>query len=265
MGSLPTVGYEPAIEQHPAYTPDTPDFEVGDVVKLLAYSGVKTKWDGGEYDPHGENERIGQVRFLSDDRIENVDDPETELVTNTHIVVEDDGFKVKVKMGMNGTPRWIPRDLIVGVDPEKKAEYEERQRARERREQRIETRRNTDLEMVMGEVIKPHARKMVSEAWPGGTVSVDDIAWFWNTRLRSAAGKAYWGTAVPEMADGGRLAIGLAPEYYYEHGIDELLAVVRHELIHIWQYEHPEGDGGHGPTFHQWTEDLDTHRHCKHW
>lgn len=62
-------------------------------------------------------------------------------------------------------------------------------------------------------------------------------------------------------------AIGLAPGYYYQHGIDEMLAVVRHGLIHAWEYFHPDchTGGSHGPKFKQWIDDMDTHRHCKHW
>jgi predicted SprT family Zn-dependent metalloprotease len=68
------------------------------------------------------------------------------------------------------------------------------------------------------------------------------------------------------MAGDARYAIGLAPDYYYQKGIDNLLEVVRHELIHQWQYQHPDGGrGGHGPKFRQWVDDLDTERYCKHW
>lgn len=121
----------------------------------------------------------------------------------------------------------------------------------------------TDLDVVMDDVVE-HARKTVQDVWPGGTVNVDEVTFFWNTRLQRSAGKAYSGSKVPQSVD-GRLAIGLAPGYFYTHGRKDLLEVVRHELIHIWQYEHPDGKSGHGPTFRQWLDDLNTHRHCKTW
>lgn len=124
-----------------------------------------------------------------------------------------------------------------------------------------------DLETLMEEIVIPHARKWANDVWPGGTVDVDEIDWFWNPQLSNAAGMAYHGTAVPQRYADGYYAIGLAPLYYYKHGVDKLLEIVRHELIHQWQYMHsdaPKG-GGHGRGFKQWVGDMDTHRHCKHW
>lgn len=125
---------------------------------------------------------------------------------------------------------------------------------------------DTDLDTLMEEVVIPHARQKVNEVWPGGTVDVDDITWFWNNRLSTHAGMAYRGRAVPNSVD-GQLAIGLAPAYYYKHGTDDLLELVRHELIHIWCYEHPDCDSGegHGPKFKQWLDDMDTSMHGKWW
>lgn len=126
---------------------------------------------------------------------------------------------------------------------------------------------NTDMDELMEETIIPHARKVANDVWPGGTVDVDEIDWFWNPQLRRSAGRCYAGTAVPKSYADSHLAVGLAPEYYYKHGIEALLKVVRHELIHCWEYNHPDCTGGmgHGPKFKQWIDDLDTHRHCKFW
>jgi len=126
----------------------------------------------------------------------------------------------------------------------------------------------TDLNTLMEEIVIPHARKWANEVWPGGTVDVDNISWFWNHHLSHCAGKAYWWGAEPDgHYDVSSPAVGLAPGYFYKHGLDEMLAVVRHELIHVWQKEHEMGKskGGHGPDFKQWLDDMDTHRHCKHW
>lgn len=125
----------------------------------------------------------------------------------------------------------------------------------------------TDMDTLLEEVVIPHARDRAEDVWPGGTVDVDEICWFWNPQLSNSAGMAYRDSACPRryVPDDYRLAIGLAKEYFYRHGVDELLEVVRHELIHIWQYEHEMGSGGHGSDFRQWMDDLDTHRHCNHW
>jgi hypothetical protein len=125
----------------------------------------------------------------------------------------------------------------------------------------------TDMDTLLQEVVIPHARSRVEAVWPGGTVDVDDIYWFWNPQLSDSAGMAYRDSACPRryVPTDYRLAIGLAKAYYYKHGVDELLEVVRHELIHVWQYEHKMGSGGHGSDFKQWLGDMDTHRHCKHW
>lgn len=141
-------------------------------------------------------------------------------------------------------------------------EEQERSEAFQRRKEQA------DLDALMNDIVIPHARKWAQDVWPGGTVDVDEISWFWNTQLTSCAARAYWGTSVPDtMVDGGPPAIGLAPAYYYSHGLDEMLAVVRHELIHIWQRNHENGfnRGGHGKDFKQWIGDMDTHRYCKHW
>ena len=262
--TIKTLGYEPAIEDHPAYgeRAEDPDYDVGDVVRVLGYNGVKAV-------RNGEDKHVGQIRYLSDDMLKKYERGEVDLVHTHRVVREVNGHFVRVSTNglslRDSTSEWIPDGRIVGVDRDATQQLAERRRKAEERQREIDRRKETDLDVLMEEVIKPHARKKVDEVWPGGTVDVDEISWFWNTRLRRCAGKAYWGGAVPQMAGGGRLAIGLAPGYYYQHGIDELLAVVRHELVHVWQYEHPDARGGHGPKFKQWLADMNTHRHCKHW
>lgn len=109
-------------------------------------------------------------------------------------------------------------------------------------------------------MVRVHAGEVCESVWPGGTVDPDAIEWTWNGRLRSTAGRfrAHPDDRPPEVE--------LAWGYYREHGLAELLSTVRHELIHAWQYFHPDGGRvGHGPTFTQWVEDLDTSRHCRRW
>jgi len=123
-------------------------------------------------------------------------------------------------------------------------------------------RRQADMDAILDLVIE-HARRECAEVWPGGTVDPDEIHWFWNTRLSSSAGMAY---SRIGRQHGDRPAIGLAPDYYYQFGLEAVLRTARHELIHQWQFEHPDGGiSGHGPKFRQWIDDLDTTRHCQTW
>ncbi len=246
---IPTK-YEPPLKDHPCYKDVSLDLNVGDHIETLKYSGHGTVYDD-------DNNKIGDKKYNANGTI----------TYYTVRKIEDD--RVLAQWGNRDTMNWLPREQIVGVSvyDKAKAEYTEykRQRAAAKKQAKVSKRKETDLDTLMEEVVIPHARKWADEVWPGGTVDVDEICWFWNNYLSDAAGMAYYGNAVPRTMASGRLAIGLAPEYYYQKGIDNLLSIVRHELIHIWQYEHPEGDGGHGPTFHQWTDDMDTTRYCKHW
>lgn len=133
--------------------------------------------------------------------------------------------------------------------------------------QALTRKEETDMEVLLNDVVIPHARRKCEEVWPGGTVDVDEISWFWNPQLTSCAGKAYWRGAEPsDRYDISSPAIGLSPYSYYVHGIDELLSTVRHELIHIWQCKHENGfsRGGHAKDFKQWIGDMDTGRYCQH-
>lgn len=114
---------------------------------------------------------------------------------------------------------------------------------------------NTDKEAVMDICIQ-HAHDVVQEVWSGGTVDPDTLQWKWNNRLRSSAGR--YCTHPP--------TIELAWEYFEKHNWNELLSIVRHELIHAWQHKHPDCNNiGHGPKFKQWLDDLETEKHCKYW
>jgi len=255
--------YDPAIEKHPAYRPTDPEYRPGDVVRILHY-------DGFEFLRDEEGNQIGQRLYLTDDAAEKYSHGEVSLLTSHNVVFEEDGDSVRISTGgltMSGSSRWIPKTRVIEFNSEGTQMLHTRLRKRKNKQQKIERRKEeTDLDVLMEEVVKPHARKKVNEVWPGGTVDVDEISWFWNTRLRSCAGKAYHGNAVPQMAGDADLAIGLAPAYFYQHGRGELLAVVRHELIHCWEFNHTDINGcGHGPKFKQWIDDMDTHRHCKNW
>lgn len=283
------IGYAPSIQDHPQYEDVDVDFEVGDVVEMLGYTGSKRVKEDGEYigviktigltdeDEDGnlrhytlekEDGEFGGVKHAYFDPTDLEDIPkDSDFIDTYHVVQEIDGFRVKVAWkGKDDKAKWVPRSRIVGTNLHQKAIFEYQKEKKRRYREQVRQRKETDMDVLMEDVVIPHARKVVDEVWPGGSVDVDEIDWFWNPYLTDAAGMAYYGSAVPESMASGRYAIGLAPDYYYQKGIDSLLGIVRHELIHQWQYQHPDGgDGGHGQKFKQWMDDLDTHRHCNIW
>ena len=241
------VNYDPAPSAHPLATEEPVEIEAGDIVEVVRY------------------EQTNEIKREHGARLFEKSEPMED--TKTYVVKEIDspGVLLESTFGLSTEPEWWLQDAIVGLDIREKAEREYKAEKRRRYRARVEERKQTDMDTLMEEIVIPHARKWVNEVWPGGSVDVDAIDWFWNPQLTNAAGMAYYGTAVPESMASGRYAIGLAPDYYYQKGIDQLLEIVRHELIHQWQYQHPDGKGGHGPKFKQWMDDMDTHRHCKRW
>lgn len=121
--------------------------------------------------------------------------------------------------------------------------------------------RNTDMEKLLTEDVVTHAETWSQDVFDG-TVDVSKISFFWNPYLTDSAGMAY--SSVPNTLPGRGLGIGLSKDYYYARGRDELLRIVRHELIHIWQYI-SNGKMGHGKDFRQWVSDMNTDRHCRPW
>ncbi|NUC72572.1 SprT-like domain-containing protein [Haloterrigena sp. SYSU A558-1] len=74
-------------------------------------------------------------------------------------------------------------------------------------------------------------------------------------QLKRTAGKA--------IRKNGQLKMRFAWKAYQTWGWgDDFEAVIRHELIHIWEYE-TFGKGGHGRNFKRKARELDAPRHCK--
>lgn len=73
-------------------------------------------------------------------------------------------------------------------------------------------------------------------------------------RLQRAAGKA--------GRKGGNLFMRFAWKAYQSWGWnDDFEGTIRHELIHIWEYD-THGKGSHGPTFKRKARELNAPRHC---
>lgn len=47
------------------------------------------------------------------------------------------------------------------------------------------------------------------------------------------------------------------------HGVDKFKETIRHELIHVWQYQH-DREMGHGASFEEWADKLDTSQYADH-
>ena len=99
-----------------------------------------------------------------------------------------------------------------------------------------------------------HAAGVVTEHFP--ELPVESITWETSTRMQRSAGVAIYDRQSTEIT------IRLSWDAYETYGWEQFSRVVRHELIHAWQY-HEYGEADHGPTFRQWVEPLETDRHCE--
>ena len=101
---------------------------------------------------------------------------------------------------------------------------------------------------------KAHAADVAAEYFP--ELSIESITWETSTRMQRSAGVAIYDRQSNEIT------IRLSWDAYEAYSWEQFTRVVRHELIHAWQYhEHSEAD--HGPTFRRWVEPLETDRHCE--
>lgn len=103
-----------------------------------------------------------------------------------------------------------------------------------------------------------HALEVAQEHFP--ELPVEDITWQTSTRMKASAGKAIY--RPDGDSDDDEVIVRLSWNAYQQYGWEKFARVVRHELIHVWQY-HTHGKGGHGWTFEQWVEALDTDRTCE--
>lgn len=223
---------------------------------------IKIRWSGQDRS----RVRRGLVSLLESGDVERAIALPAMARQKTQVVIKTEEELESLRQELEWKAKWrVQRRIEDEIDAQLNGEDTEEEESHS--EAYLMRKEETDMDVLMEEIVKPHARKKVSEVW-NDTIDFEKITWFWNPFLTSSTGMAYWGSAVPDYAnnEGPRIAIGLADGYYYQHGVDELLAVVRHELIHIWQAEHPAGDRiGHGPKFKQWLDDMDTHRYCNHW
>ncbi|WP_122089735.1 SprT family zinc-dependent metalloprotease [Halalkalicoccus subterraneus] len=99
-----------------------------------------------------------------------------------------------------------------------------------------------------------HASEVAAEHFP--ELPIEAIDWETSTRMQRSAGVAIYDQQSEQIT------IRLSWDAYEAYGWEQFSRVVRHELIHAWQY-HEYGEADHGSTFRQWIEPLETDRHCE--
>ncbi|WP_265110361.1 SprT-like domain-containing protein [Halosolutus halophilus] len=99
-----------------------------------------------------------------------------------------------------------------------------------------------------------HARKVLDEREL--PVDRDALEWTVSERARRRAGACRW------HPDRETATIVLARRAYGEYDWPEFAAVVRHELVHAWEFQQ-FGESGHGPRFRDRAAALDAPRHCR--
>lgn len=243
--------FDPSIDEHPLNEP-TPDFTVGDMVRILPYHGIRVLRDDAT------GERIGTERYY--DRPDVTDGKLRE-------VVDIDGVRWR---GISSPhhdaddAQWYPTDIVIAIDADAKQNWEERRDRRRRQQERVEARKNQDRSEVM-QVCIAHARKVCADVWPAGTVDPGEITWFWWKNSGSNTYGRCWKYAQDSSAEyhGADIvnpwkpAIGLNWSTYVHEGLDRLLQTVRHELIHAWQALHNDCRRiDHSQTFKQWCPDM---------
>jgi len=84
-------------------------------------------------------------------------------------------------------------------------------------------------------------------------VDLDSVQWSISHRAKRRAGSCRY--------DGDVATIRLSWDAYREHGWAEMAGVVRHELVHAWEFQQ-FGESGHGERFREQADRLDAPRHC---
>ncbi|MXV60825.1 sprT domain-containing protein [Natronorubrum sp. JWXQ-INN-674] len=99
-----------------------------------------------------------------------------------------------------------------------------------------------------------HAREILDEY--DLEIDRDALEWTVTTRARRRAGACRW-DASREVA-----TIVLARQAYQRYEWEAFAGVVRHELVHAWEFQR-FGESGHGERFHEQAERLEAPRHCQ--
>ena len=109
---------------------------------------------------------------------------------------------------------------------------------------------NVSLEEAILAEARVHARSVDLD------VDLSRVEWEVSTRARRRAGACRW-DANREVA-----TVVLSQRAYEAYDQKAFAAVVRHELVHAWEFQR-HGESGHGPRFREQAARLDAPRHCE--
>ncbi|THE62827.1 sprT domain-containing protein [Salinadaptatus halalkaliphilus] len=98
-----------------------------------------------------------------------------------------------------------------------------------------------------------HAREVVDDH--GLEIDLSSVEWDVSKRATRRAGACRW------ESDREVATIVLTRRAYERYEWPEFAAVLRHELVHVWQFQR-FGEAGHGPQFREQAELLSAPRHC---
>ena len=111
----------------------------------------------------------------------------------------------------------------------------------------------TDEEIIAH--ARGHARATLADEGVSLDVDFDRLEWAVSSRAKRRAGVCRW-NARTETA-----TIVLSRRAYCAFDTEAFEAVVRHELIHAWEFQR-FGESGHGQRFLERAAALDVPRHC---
>lgn len=116
----------------------------------------------------------------------------------------------------------------------------------------------TDADLTVDDEIvaraRIHAREVVDEH--DFDLDLSALEWRVSARARRRAGVCRW------QDDREVVTIVLARRAYERYDWPAFAAVVRHELVHAWEFQR-FGESDHGSRFRQLAATLDAPRHCQ--
>ena len=116
----------------------------------------------------------------------------------------------------------------------------------------------TDEDLTIDDEIVARARIHAREVLRQYDLEIDrsSLEWEVTTRARRRAGACRW-NASREVA-----TIVLTRQAYERYEWETFAGVVRHELVHAWEFQR-YGESGHGSRFREQAARLEAPRHCE--
>ena len=107
-----------------------------------------------------------------------------------------------------------------------------------------------DIDEVILAQARVHARAVAGEIG----VDLNRVEWVVSPRAKRRAGACRY--------DGEVATVVLSRRAYRAYDPEEFEAIVRHELVHAWEFQ-AHGESGHGPRFRRRAEAVGAPRHCE--